>query len=144
MVYSIEKISDLKCLIDYLNDVNEDFGIPLSSKAPIVSFANKLLSFGNVFAIKFNNEIVSCIGFYCNDVINYTAHFTILSTKNSARGKGFARLLTNKMIEECKKNKMRKILCDSINPHAIALYKSVGFIEYKKDGNKIFLEYNIK
>lgn len=144
MTYTIERLSDLDDLTNYLNEVNLDFGIPLSNKVSITSFAEKLLTYGNVFIVKENNKIASCIGFYSNDTVNYTAHLPILSTREWARGKGFARLLVNKMLEECEERGMKTILCDSINPHAIALYKSFGFIEYKKEGEKSFLMLNIR
>ncbi|MBR5281514.1 MAG: GNAT family N-acetyltransferase [Alistipes sp.] len=143
MSHQIIKLSDSQDLINYLYEVDCDFGIPLSSKVSIASFANKLLAYGNVYVVKYNNEFVSCIGFYCNDTINQIAHLPILSTKTIARGKGFARLLINKMIDECTQRGMKCILCDSINPSAIAIYKSIGFFEYDKDGDKSFLKYII-
>lgn len=144
MTYTIEKLSSLQDLIHYLNDVDCDFGIPLSNKVSIKSFAEKLLTYGNVFVIKVNEEIASCVGFYSNDNVTHTAYLPILSTKGWARGKGYARLLIKKMLEVCKINNMKIILCDSINPHAIALYKSVGFVEYKAEGEKVFLKLNIE
>lgn len=143
MEYAITKLSVLSDFIDYLHDVDNDFAIPLSRKVVIPSFAEKLLTFGNVFVVRYNSRIAACIGFYCNDFVGGVAHLPILSTKEWARGKGFARLLIKRMIEECKSNNMSIILCDSVNPHAIALYKSLGFIEYKKEGEKAFLKLQI-
>lgn len=139
-MYITTPIINLNDLINYLNDVDHDFGIPISEKTSINSFAEKLLQFGKVFGVKENEELVSCIGFYCNDKINQTAHLPILSTRKMARGKGYAHILVNKMIEECKKCEMKTILCDSINPHAVNLYKSVGFTEFRSEGNKAFLK----
>ena len=136
----ITPIINLNDLISYLNDVDHDFGIPISEKITINYFAEKLLTFGKVFGVKENEEIVSCIGFYCNDNINRNAYLPILSTQKRARGKGYARILVNKMIEECKKCEMKTILCDSINPHAINLYKSIGFVQYNSEDNKVFLK----
>lgn len=144
MEYIVEQLLNLDDLIAYLNDVDSDFGVPLSNKVTITSFAEKLLINGKVFIVKKNNKIASCIGFYCNDIINYTAHLPILSTKEWARGNGFARILIKKMFEECERYKMKNILCDSVNPQAIALYKSLGFVEYKKEDNKSFLRFQMK
>ena len=144
MAYEIERLSNLGDLVNYLNDVDTDFGIPLSNKVSIDSFAEKLIKHGIVLVIRNNDEIISCIGFYCNDIIERFAYLPILSTKKSARGKGFARLLILQMLKECKAKKMRAVFCDSINSHAISLYKSIGFIEYKREGEKSFLEYRIE
>ena len=144
MEYKLERLLNTNELCSYLCKVDSDFGVPLSSKVSIESFSEKLLTHGYVFVVKENNNIISCIGFYCNDYSNYTAYLPILSTTERARGKGLARLLVNRMIEECTKRGMKKILCDSINPHAIELYKSVGFIEYKRDEYKSFLKFIVR
>ena len=143
MSHQIIKLSNSQDLIDYLNEVDCDFGIPLSHKVSIASFANKLLANGNVYVVRYNNKCVACIGFYCNDIVNRIAYCQILSTKTIVRGKGFARQLINVMIDKCRQSGMKQILVDSINPTAIALYKSIGFMEYDKDGNKSFLKYII-
>lgn len=124
----IKKIIDLQTFIKYLYDVDRDFGIPISEKNKIEIFASKLLTNGNVYVVEENCEIVACVGFYCNDVVNNNAYLPILSTKEIARGKGYARLLIHKMIEVCKNSEMKTIYCDSINPHAVALYRSFGFV----------------
>lgn len=143
MKYEVKRLIDSQTFIKYLYDVDHDFGIPISEKNTIELFACKLLTNGNVYVVEENCEIVSCIGFYCNDVVNNNAYLPILSTKKIARGKGYARLLIHKMIEVCKNNDMKIIYCDSINPRAVALYKSIGFVEYDKIDNKTFLKYTI-
>ena len=49
----------------------------------------------------------------------------------------------NMMIDKCKNVGMKYIYCDSINPIAIALYKSLGFIEYKVEEEKSYLKLNL-
>lgn len=140
---TIEHITNKKELEDYLNEVDKDFNTPLSNKISISIFASKLVEYGKVFVIKENKETLAMISFYCNDTITHKAYLTILSTKERARGKGYARLLITKMISICKENKMQHIYCDSVNPIAISLYKSFGFTEYKKEENKSYLELNL-
>lgn len=125
--------SDVTRLAEYLMAVDSDFEVPLSSKTDLYIFTEKLLSKGHLLAVIEDNVIMGINGFYCNDQINKIAHFSILSCKQEIRGKGYARRLVEKMIEICKANTMKKIHCDSVNPIAICLYKSCGFIEYRTE-----------
>lgn len=138
-----ELLTNQEDLYKYLNDVDNDFGIPLSFKIDLKSFALKLIKYGQVYVIKEDKHITAMIGFYCNDNINNNAYLPILSTKEIARGKGYARILINMMIDKCKNVGMKYIYCDSINPIAIALYKSLGFIEYKVEEEKSYLKLNL-
>lgn len=134
-------------LYGYLLEVDKDFGIPLSCKVDLASYASRLLSNGCVIAVKENEKLASIIGFYCNDHQQKTAHLPLLSTAKWARGKGYAGLLIREMIITCRNAGMHKICCDSVNPIAIHLYKSIGFKETTRtkegDFEKIFLEYKI-
>lgn len=136
----VELLKNHEDLHKYLNDVDKDFGTPLSSKTDLISFASKLIKYGHVYVIKEGYDIVAMIGFYSNDTINNNAYLPILSTKDRARGKGYARKLVSEMIDICKKDGMKTIFCDSINPIAISLYISLGFNEYKKEENKSYLK----
>lgn len=127
-------------LVSYLQYVNNDFKISLDKKTTLVSFVEKLLRNGVVYmAIDENGTDSAMIGFYCNDEVDKVAHWSILSTKLQARGKGYATKLILKMIEECRVVGMQYIVCDSVNPIAVSLYKSMGFIIYdqKLDGDNL-------
>lgn len=120
-------------LVDYLVDVDTEFNIPLSRKINFLSFADKILSKGNVYLVYEDCIYCAMICFYCNDTIEHKAYLPILSTKALARGRGYAKQLIETMIEVCRLHKMTCILCDSVNPIAISIYKSMGFITYKEE-----------
>lgn len=125
-------IEDKTILTNYLTEVDSEFGIPLSNKIDFSSFADKILLNGHVYLVFKDNIYCAMICFYCNDNINKKAYLPILSTKASSRGKGYAKELIKTMIEICSLHKMKYILCDSINPIAISIYKSLGFKTYKE------------
>lgn len=131
----ITKLSDTEqdrvSLLQYLKEVETDFETPLSQKIDIALFSSKILKYGNVIASYDNNIIEAIVGFYCNDFQNYIAAISILSTKESARGKGLARKLLLETISICKEHSMKGIIVDSVNPIAIYLYKSLGFLTYE-------------
>lgn len=142
----ITKLSDIEqdrdALTQYLKDVDTDFGVPLSHKIDLSSFSSKILQYGNVVASYKYNNIEAIVGFYCNDYQNYIAAISILSTKESARGKGLARKLIQEAISICKEHSMKEIVVDSVSPTAIFLYKSLGFQTYKSSSaNNTLKEY---
>ncbi len=120
-------------LIQYLKDVDLDFSIPLSQKIELDSYAEKLLTYGNIHVSIEDDQIEAIIGYYSNDFERYTAVLSILSTKEKARGKGIAKKLVIEAIDVCKKNQMKHFIVDSVNPIAINLYKSLGFKLFKTE-----------
>ncbi len=138
---------DERLLYNYLLKVDKDFGIPLSEKVRLDLYAIRLLANGNVLAVDEDGELVSVIAFYSNDDRYRIAHLPLLSTIEKARGKGYARLLISEMVKVCQQAGMLKICCNSVNPVAISLYKSMGFVvvskEQDKGFEKYFLEYKI-
>lgn len=127
-------VYNVRQLVQYLNYVDKDFGIPLSDKVDLDIYAFKLCTNGHVIAIVDEKaEIIGITGFYSNDKVKKIAHLPILSVKKEARGKGFAKQMISSMINICRQEGMEKIQCDSVNPIAIALYKSFGFVEYRKE-----------
>lgn len=139
---------DKSLLFNYLLDVNNDFEIPLDKKiTDLKAYAFKLLEQGNVIMMIDNGIPVSMISYYTNDFVSFIAYWPILSTKKCARGKKYAKTLIQLMIQDCKEKKFKSIKCDSVNPIAIVLYKSIGFVEYQRtiDGGieKVYLEYKL-
>ena len=138
---------DEQLLNDYLHQVDNDFAIPISYKVDIKEYASRLLNAGHVVAVEDAGVCVSVVGFYCNDERLRTAHLSILRTLKSHQGRGYAKQLVNEAIKFSRQAGMLKISCDSVNPGAVSLYKSVGFKEVrcvKVAGlEKKFLEYNI-
>ena len=129
MIYHLKNVpNDYQLLLHYFQTVDNDFGISLSRKVDLKEYTSKLLKYGYVYAIMDENrqDILSCIVFYCNDMDTHIAYLPLLSTRADARGKGYAKLLVNEMIQCCKQKGMCRIICDSVK-----LYKSLGFTEYQ-------------
>lgn len=134
MIYHLKNVSnDYLLLLQYLQEIDNDFEISFSQKVNLEEYVSKLLQNGYVYTVIDENKrnILACVGFYCNDMNTHIAYLSLLSTRMQARGKGYAKLLVNTMVECCKKRGMYKIFCDSVNPIAVKLYKSCGFIQYK-------------
>lgn len=134
-------------LIQYLNDVDNDFKIPLSKKINPTEYAIKLLTNGEVLVSVDNGQIRGLIAGYCNDIENGKAVISILSVKIKYRGMGISRTLVKSMIEKCKQFGMRCIHVDSVNPIAVSLYLSEGFVKVSQEtdgeSNMFYLIYYI-
>lgn len=139
--------ADIQMLIDYLREVDHDFGTPLSSKVNLPEFAQKTLAYGHAFIAQEGGESVALVTLYCNDKVNAKAFLPILSVKDKFRGKGYARQLVNIVLNVSRLYEMHTVNVDSVNPIAIALYKSVGFktVEVEKSHGikKEFLQMTI-
>lgn len=135
---------DLSVFIAYLHEVDFDFGVPLSQKVNIETFARKMLLNGNVIVFEEQEQIWGLIGFYANDKVCGIANIPILSTKKIGRGKGIGRKLLDEAIRQCGILGMKSMQCDSINPIAVRLYESRNFNVIKNeivgDNLKSFLE----
>lgn len=134
MIYHLKnESSDYQLLLQYFHAVDNDFEIFLSRKVDLKEYASKLLQNGYVYTVmnETKQNVLACIVFYCNDMETHVAYLPLLSTRADARGKGYAKLLVNEMIQCCREKGMYRILCDSVNPIAVKLYKSLGFTEYQ-------------
>ena len=126
-------VEDKNLLVSYLRAVDNDFHIPLSSKQNLEEYASKLLEHGIVIVVMDAEKIVSCRGFYCNNQTSGIAYGSMMSTLSIARGKGYARLLIDNMINICREKGFKSIISSSVNPIAISLYKTVGYKEIKEE-----------
>ena len=140
-------IDNQNALAKYLHEVDNDFEISLSQKTDIEAYSIKLLKNGVVLVSVENGIINGLLAGYCNDTENGNAIISILSVKENCRGRGISRQLVNSMIETCLQKEMNRIYVDSVNPIAVALYKSCDFkvekIETFNEINKTFLVYNL-
>ena len=136
-----------KALAQYLHEVDKDFGIPLSNKTDLDTYVIKLLENGVVLVFSKNGNINGIITGYCNDIENGNAIISLLSVRKQYRGLGISRQLVNAMIDTCRQAEMKRIHVDSINPVAVALYKSSGFqvnrVEMNNGIHKTYLEFQL-
>ena len=124
---------NVKFLTRYLHLVDNDFGIPLSEKTELESYASKLLAKGVVLVFIESHEFAGLVAGYCNDTTDGNAIISLLSTRNEYRGQGISHQLIYYMIDICRNASMKRILVDSINPSAVNIYLSCGFNIVKKE-----------
>ena len=71
MIYHLKNVSnDYLLLLQYLQEIDNDFEISLSQKVNLEEYVSKLLQNGYVYTVIDENKrnILACVGFYCNDM----------------------------------------------------------------------------
>lgn len=134
-------------LVTYLEEVNADFATPLSDKIPLADYARKLLCLANVWCVEEDGQPVALMAYYDNNRSTYEAYLSVLSTKAEYRGRGYGKLLVERMIKGCEAKGMKRIRCYSDNQIAVALYKSFGFaiVEYvNEEKTRALLELRLR
>ena len=116
-------------LVKFLRCIDNQLVTPLSARVEITEFAKKVLNKGIVYAIEQDNEIVSAIIFYANDVVEKRGYVTLLGTLPEYQGKGHAGKLLKAMERKARFEGMKKIFLDTdiSNTKAVALYSKYGF-----------------
>lgn len=139
---NIEIVDNEEELVDFLNEIDDCFPVPLSKKVNILDYAQKALELGiNIFAKKGNSVIGICMG-YVNDTKNKVAYISTIAVLPKYRNLKIGNKLINEFKICAKNNKMKiiKLYVHSNNKNAIKFYERNGF---KSIDEKANYEYNI-
>ncbi|MBE7053777.1 MAG: GNAT family N-acetyltransferase [Ruminococcaceae bacterium] len=127
----IKKLDEkyLEKLNNFLNEIDNDFPIPLSEKVNLFEFSKKVLSLGIVLAEFDGDTICGAILFYANDKETKTSYVSVLGVLKSHRKKGIAKRLLSECIKTLKEMDFKTVslYTHKTNFSAIALYEKNGF-----------------
>lgn len=130
-------------LYEYLVNHDNDFPIPVSLKTNLSDYSDKLKKYGNIIYAIRENKIIGIIGYYDNNTTEKIGFISILSVDKDYRGRGIAKTLVQKVIDELYKKNFK--FCDvpthDSNIIARKLYESKGFDEiiFKRDDKTLIL-----
>jgi ribosomal protein S18 acetylase RimI-like enzyme len=112
-----------------IEELNEDYPIPLVEKINIVEYANKILSLGIVVVCIISNELVGFVSFYANNYTSYEGAYSLLGVAREFREKGIATMLFNKSFEVMRKSGMTSAFSftHKDNKKAINFHIKMGF-----------------
>jgi len=127
--YKIEKINDLKQLVEFIENNEKSLVVPLSVRLNITDYCEKVLKNGNAYCIIKYGEIASIILFYNNDLVTKTSYVSLLITNSRYYGKGYASILMDFFEKESLKAGMKFMALDvsKTNFKAISLYSKKGY-----------------
>jgi ribosomal protein S18 acetylase RimI-like enzyme len=91
----IQRFIEEQDLVNFLNEIDNDFIPKISDTYNILEYTRKLLKHAELFIAKSDTKIIGIIAFYCNDVNKENSHIPVLGIYKSHRGLGLgSKLLT--------------------------------------------------
>ena len=122
-------------IIDFLEKIDKDFPIPLSSKTDFESLAYKFEKDGVICVKEKNNEIIAMVAGYMNDRERGVAYVSVVGTLKAYRGKVYAAELIEQFKKKADENSMKKIklYTHATNSAAIKMYEKLGFYQVLSD-----------
>ena len=119
-------------LLTFLRRVDKSFPTPLSEKCDLEIFADKLLEKADIFYEIDEEEIVSLIAGYTENVVDNLAYVSILATLESHRGRGLGKQCLEKFILLAEEKGMSAVhlYTDRENKAAVAMYLGAGFVPF--------------
>ena len=120
-----------KEFINFLNESDNLFPIPLHEKVIIDEYANKLLDKAIILAIYSRKKIIASICGYIN--ANKESYASMLCVLPDFQNKGYAKSLVIKFLDLAKEKNSTLVHLYAVkdNTKAINLYNGLGFEEYK-------------
>lgn len=121
------------CLLErFLNKVDKTFPVALSDKQDLHVFAHKLADKATLCVEYSNDEIVSMVAGYTDNLPDDKAYISVVATAPEGRGRGLASGLVKEFISVCKDKNINAVhlYTDSSNTGAIRMYEKIGFVPY--------------
>ena len=124
---------DIGIVERFLNKVDKDFPVPISCKQDLVLYARKLVEKATVCGEYQNEELISMVAGYTDNLENNLAYISIVATAPEGRGQGFATKLVKEFISICKDKHISAVhlYTDIRNQPAIKMYDKIGFVTYE-------------
>lgn len=121
---------------EFLNEVSTLFPVPLSEKQNLHALSVKFAEKANICAVVEEDKIIAMVAGYINDTMDNKGYISVVATLPCAQGKGYARkIVTDFLIQSSKKGlDAVHLYTVASNKAAVALYKSIGFEEWKMHG----------
>lgn len=113
----------------FLNRVDKLFPVSLSEKQNLHEYAIKLSRRATVCLKVENEEIVSAVFGYTENVVDNMAYISVVATLPNAQGKNYASTLVGEFIEIAKSKGLNGVhlYTDPSNERAKKLYEKLGF-----------------
>ena len=116
---------------DFLFKVSGLFPVPLSEKQNLDDYAVKLYEKATILTAMQNDEIISLVAGYTENIVDNMAFIAIVATLPEMQGKGLAAKLVKEFIGLCNKKGIDSVHLYAVRDNfpAVKMYKSLGFTE---------------
>lgn len=116
----------------FLQKVDRDFPIPLSSKQNLQEYAQKITEYATICAIEDDGNIIAAAIGYTEHLPEKMAYLAVVATVPDYRGRGLAAKCVKQFITQCQSKQIPAVhLYTAVdNIRAIHMYESMGFRKY--------------
>lgn len=125
-------MNDCQCseceIIQFLEEVDKNFLVPLSERQNLDVLANKLFENGSIFARHEDDRMIAMVAGYINS-FNGIAYISVVATLPSWQGRGIATELIKEFIEEASRKGMKAVHLYT-NKNVEPMYRKIGFVSF--------------
>ena len=116
----------------FLEKVDKSFPVPISEKQNLSEYATKLLSQATLCCEIENDEIVSMVAGYTDNLTDALGYVSLVATIEGAQGNGYAKKLIMDFLGICGEKNINAVhlYTHITNEKAIRMYKDLGFEDY--------------
>ncbi len=146
ITYFINNITESE-LLNYLQDANDTFPIPLNQIVDLKEYSKKLYKYGTIFSSYNNNILIGIAVCYFNNEKTKEGYLSILHVKPDFQDKGIAKGLIYNFKTYAIMHSFRYIKLEVYIFHkkAISLYEKMGFkiIDVDSNNKSLYMRCNI-
>jgi ribosomal protein S18 acetylase RimI-like enzyme len=125
---SMDKSYNTDKLLNFLRKVDHDFSPSLSSKVNLADYVKKISEQAKlIIRYSTEREIIGFAVLYCNDTNEMKAYVSLVAVSKDHRSKGHASDMMQEAIRHVRDSGYNSIGIHTNNPHAMSLYKNLGF-----------------
>lgn len=117
----------------FLREVDATFPVPLSQKQDLHEFAIKLFERATVCCVTEQEEIAAMVAGYTDHLTDNMAYISIVATRGSFQGRGYAARLIGEFMEICRQKEVDAVHLYVVpsNLGALRLYEKMGFVPWQ-------------
>ena len=117
---------------NFLKKADHTFPVPLSQKQDLLSYAHKLQERATICAFWENDEIISMVAGYTDNLEHGLAYIAIAATLECGRGRGLASMMLQEFLNICKDKGVNAVhlYTTPSNKAALHLYQKLGFLPW--------------
>lgn len=124
-----ENVIAIKC---FLEKVNNDFPVPVSTKTDIEKLALKYCDRGTVCCAYDNCKIIAMVAGYTENTPNNMGYISLVASAKEVRRSGLASKLIREFLEKANEKGLTAVhVYTHITNHgAVKMYEKLGFVRY--------------
>lgn len=124
----------LSKLINYMQETDTSYDIPLSKRVNITEYAKKILDKAVTLAVIENDKIIAMSNFYCNDIENKICYVTNVSITKKAQDKGYhIDDFAHAVMLIAQKAGMKRFCAEATDRRVAILHRRLGFVEIGRE-----------